>query len=1021
MSQEWVQFDEVIDLTQDCISREVSVRSIETSTADEIETVFMDLRFLCTFIGYFDLWRRHAPSSSFFLVDQMDWVFEEAKAVAKEIQNHLQHAVIERFDDGGPHLQAKFWKYLHNKLNSLLVKLEINPKDVSLTLDCQLVRCVNPLKEKIAALRPRISCVYQGLSLYHLQPEETTSNYDWNFFRLRLQMNIEDLKYMAEDADSACKALTRSLNSMDWLLTTTSCSGNYYRCWSPWKEKMMTHQFVSMILHVAHFYCLCWLNPSDFSYTCVCLESLHNEMVIPTPEFLDIILGSLTQCDNQKRFLSSFVDYIVGIKASFQFLREELFSLFTCFIKISELKTMEEDVHKILLVGIRDIIVEAGPLKSKKTRAGRTHYAILLAKIWFLKAEFFIKSSGIALALSKDNHVQSLCEGCRFLQQVPTCFQRQRESPIFKVIEGVPDQVNSLYQLSPGEMEDNLVHVKVSIFLLKCLVLMMLIKANALLLDSLEGDASLQMLWLPLKDRFKTLQSGLLFLIEVVSKKIVENIEDEKPMLTDIKAVATGHSIEKHEGDDIHMRLVDTAYQTDHAISSVLNESKDGWQNFLWLDYLLGEIRHIKMQLADSDGNNTYCDGVHDVVRDLCLLRAADANFLKPISIDDEPYSSFNSIDHNFPLELLITSNERTYEENRLCFRVNREHFVVSRPSGPFVRSLLFFPTADMYPRRPYDLSFIPINFRSLRVLDLESINMGASFADGIQPLVDLRYLAVCGDMESVPSSLSNLENLETLLVKSLKSKVMLPETIWSMRKLRHICVTNCAVFTWGLIKDEMHSLVSLSFPCFTCGKVTDEMIMRFPNLRKLRCIVLKPRDISVGFFPFPSFRSLCKLESLNISYYGQVLNAVELNFPSSVKKLTLSNFRLPRSHISLIGRLPKLEVLKLKSKAFEFEGSSWTMEEGEFLNLKYLKLDTLDIVLWDASSDNLPRLQQLIVRKCMQLEEIPFDFVNISTLVKIEVQQCGMSVEESVKRIGEEEIEGLQIVINNSHSGLQG
>ncbi|CAI9109957.1 OLC1v1009901C1 [Oldenlandia corymbosa var. corymbosa] len=229
-------------------------------------------------------------------------------------------------------------------------------------------------------------------------------------------------------------------------------------------------------------------------------------------------------------------------------------------------------------------------------------------------------------------------------------------------------------------------------------------------------------------------------------------------------------------------------------------------------------------------------------------------------------------------------------------------------------------PPLTINPRRPYDVSFIPVNYKRLRVLDLESINMGAAFASGIELLDDLRYLAVCGDMEAIPPSLANLENLETLLVKSFNDK--------------------------GSSKDEIQSLISLSFPCFTCGKVADDTIKRFPNLRKLKCIVVKPRD-SMVLSLFPAFESLCMLESLNISYYGNVLKAGEWNFPSSVKKLTLSHFHLPWNDISVIGRLQNLEVLKLKAEAFE--GASWTMEEGEFLNLKYLKLDTLDIIHWDS------------------------------------------------------------------------
>ncbi|CAI9095834.1 OLC1v1031857C1 [Oldenlandia corymbosa var. corymbosa] len=418
-----------------------------------------------------------------------------------------------------------------------------------------------------------------------------------------------------------------------------------------------------------------------------------------------------------------------------------------------------------------------------------------------------------------------------------------------------------------------------------------------------------------------------------------------------------------------------------------------------------------------SNGKVKACR-VHDMVRDLCRLKAKDENFWQFVSGTDEPYSEFDASNSDIPLEFLNISN-KTYKEYRLCFSMKRKHFVASKPSGPFVRSLLFFATADMHPRCPYDVSFIPSNYKRLRVLDLESINMGYSLPNGIELILDLRYLAISGDVDSITPSLSDLKNLETLLVKSSTDMVLLPETIWRMTKLRHIHVTNFATFIFHHEEhgstSELYNLVSLSLPCFTCRKETSDMMMRFPNLQKLRCLVLEPRDFSEGTFQFPAFGSLCQLDSLKVSYYGKVLNVGELNFPSSIKKLTLSNFRLPWSHISVIGRLHNLEVLKLISRAFE--GSRWDMEEEEFSKLKYLKLDTLNFECWNAYSDNFPQLQQLVVRHCMELEEIPIDFASISTLQAIEVQQCGISVEESVGRIKEQDIEGLMIVINSSHS----
>ncbi|CAI9109184.1 OLC1v1008958C1 [Oldenlandia corymbosa var. corymbosa] len=434
-------------------------------------------------------------------------------------------------------------------------------------------------------------------------------------------------------------------------------------------------------------------------------------------------------------------------------------------------------------------------------------------------------------------------------------------------------------------------------------------------------------------------------------------------------------------------------------------------------DYLMDLVGRSLVIVAKrgSSGKVKACR-VHDLVRDLCLLKAEEDRFLQLISGEDHPYASFNRLEYGVHYEHFDASCSIEYEQYRLCFFVNREHFVLSRPSGPFVRSLMFAATTDKHPRCSYDVSFITTSFKRLRVLDLESIYMGSSFPNGINLLVDLRYLSMFGDMESIPPSFSDLENLESFLLKSLKSKIVLPVTIWRMRKLRHLHVTSHAIFSSPTSRDQLDGFVTLSLMYVLLGKETNEILMKFPNLQKLKCIYSEPPNVSMDICLVPAWGSLAKLESLNISYLGVALNSGELNLPSSLKKLSLSNFHLSLCHISAVGKLQNLEVLKLISCAFE--GSTWTMTEGEFRELKYLELDSLNIVQWDAREDHLPRLQQLVLRKCKQLEEVPFEFSCISTLKKIEVQLCESCVIDSVRKIEEEGIEGLEIIINSCLSG---
>ncbi|CAI9117714.1 OLC1v1019170C1 [Oldenlandia corymbosa var. corymbosa] len=184
----------------------------------------------------------------------------------------------------------------------------------------------------------------------------------------------------------------------------------------------------------------------------------------------------------------------------------------------------------------------------------------------------------------------------------------------------------------------------------------------------------------------------------------------------------------------------------------------------------------------------------------------------------DKPYAFFPDPEYDMELENLLAPI--IYESYRLSFYVKRPHFINYRPSGPTARSLMFFASSDSEPKCPYDISFICHNFKLLRVLDLESI-MAISFPLEIGLMVQLRYLAVSDYMQSLPPSISNLWKLETLVVKGSRGKVILPDTIWSMRTLRHLHVNNHVLFNLQNLNDgagNLINLVSFSTPALSCS-----------------------------------------------------------------------------------------------------------------------------------------------------------------------------------------------------------
>ncbi|CAI9117723.1 OLC1v1019179C1 [Oldenlandia corymbosa var. corymbosa] len=433
-------------------------------------------------------------------------------------------------------------------------------------------------------------------------------------------------------------------------------------------------------------------------------------------------------------------------------------------------------------------------------------------------------------------------------------------------------------------------------------------------------------------------------------------------------------------------------------------------------DYLMELINRSLVNIHE-----TRCNGkvktcrLHDLLRDLCHLKAKEENFHQLVTENDEPYVSFpdSKYDMEFDSENVIAPI--VFNSYRLSFSVKRPHFIVSRPSGLASRSMALFACADSEPKYPYDISFICHNFKLLRILDLEAV-MAISFPVEIGLMVQLRYLALSGYMQSIPPSISNLWRLETLVVKGLR-KVILPETVWSMKRLRHLHVNNHVVFSLqgldGGVGSSSHleHLVSLSTPSLSCKNGRWRILKRFPNLRKLRCIFWQSENSAEENSEYVRWNFLTHLESLKIICFGGTPSPRDFLLPQNLKKLSLSEFCLQENHLSVIGELQNLRVLKIH--AGTFEGQKWEMREEEFKELRFLELDTMNLVEWDAFYDHLPRLERLVLRNCKDLKRIPSDFAYIATLQKIEVHWCGNSVESSAEEIGVETKE-IKVIISH-------
>ncbi|KAK4383493.1 putative late blight resistance proteinR1A-10 [Sesamum angolense] len=433
-------------------------------------------------------------------------------------------------------------------------------------------------------------------------------------------------------------------------------------------------------------------------------------------------------------------------------------------------------------------------------------------------------------------------------------------------------------------------------------------------------------------------------------------------------------------------------------------------------DYLSDLINRSLVEVRRRNRNGEIKSIViHDMLRELCVQKAQDEKFLQLM----------NSASHVFPQG---RNNQRRVSIQFNTF--NHAFFTVVHDS--FLHSLLCF--------RHYRTNFKSVIFRLLKVLDALTMTFD-EFPIGIVELVHLRYIALClGGEGRLPESICKLWNLQTLVVSrrdldDIKSDILyLPSNILKMPQLRHHLFER-GFFPYpflaevigkdAVVLENLQTLADVkNFPC------TKEVLELMPNLKKLRISYVHESSTEWSFYEFNNFVYLQKLDTLKCEFISRDDGVgkhlpLKLALPQNLRKLTLQGCIISWENMTVIGSLPNLEVLKLRD--FDFEGSVWEPNEGEFTKLKYLLIRNNSLEQWHADYTHFPRLQHLCLSFCNKLEAIPPEFGDIASLEMIELYKCSSSVVASALLIQEEQQslgnEGLRVRVNsksdylNSHS----
>ncbi|XP_059649788.1 disease resistance protein RPP13-like [Cornus florida] len=426
-----------------------------------------------------------------------------------------------------------------------------------------------------------------------------------------------------------------------------------------------------------------------------------------------------------------------------------------------------------------------------------------------------------------------------------------------------------------------------------------------------------------------------------------------------------------------------------------------------YLEYLV-DRNLVLVEKRRLNGRIKTCR-IHDMLRDLCLREATEENFLKEIKGNVQSPSL--TPDPNHP--------------RRLCIHSQVLDYISLKPSGPRVRSFLCFASEERELPREYT-PFIHEAFKLIRVLDIRSVSL-SRFPSEIIQLVHLRYIALFGKFKVVPSTISNLWNLQTLIVETTSRDLDIQADIWKMLWFRHLYTSGSsrlhgppAKTRKDMVRRNIQTISTVS-----PDSCTDIILARTPNLKKLgiRGKLVALMEEKAGSSMFDNLSKLDQLETLKLlndtfprpPLEGKLSGLPQwYKFPRNLKKLTLSDTFLDWEHMSMLGKLPNLEVLKLKD--FAFKGQRWVPLHGGFRLLKVLQLGRTDLVHWEASGHHFPRLQRIILRHCINLEAIPFGLADVSALQIMELYCTSSSAAMSARFIQQERKEKQQEqgIINN-------
>ncbi|CAI9096318.1 OLC1v1032423C1 [Oldenlandia corymbosa var. corymbosa] len=393
-----------------------------------------------------------------------------------------------------------------------------------------------------------------------------------------------------------------------------------------------------------------------------------------------------------------------------------------------------------------------------------------------------------------------------------------------------------------------------------------------------------------------------------------------------------------------------------------------------YLDELI--YRNLVMVAKRRSNDKVKACIIHDTLHDFCKKEASKENLFQELKRDN--ISS-------------LSSNPISDQRRRLCLNnVDVLRFLSSAPTGKYIRSFLNFSREETDVEVSH-VSKIAKTFNLLRVLEIQSLKFTRMPID-LSNLILLKYIAISSKLSVIPEKMSGLLNMQTLIVNTDAPRLEIKAKIWKLPQFRHLHTNTSTVLPFpdskpsskkeeDLVDQDIQTLSTIAPEC-----CTKEILSRASKIKKLGIrgnltALFNFRDDESCLFD--NLHDLGSLENLKLRNDDIASRISYLppakNFAQQLRLLTLFGTQLDWAELIKLGKLPNLEILKLKEHAFK--GKKWQSEKGGFLLLKHLHIGETDLEVWEAEADHFPKLTCLELENCANLKTLPDGLADISSL----------------------------------------